>query len=135
MPEYTGKDLRLDWIHAGGTITLSGDYRTLSESKEMALVDASAGADTDRTYLTTLKDGTLEFSALHQTGGSVLKAALEPGTFGTLIVGPEGTAAGKPKESIPAIVSNRTVQYPYDDVIEISATFQRNGSSAGTVYP
>jgi hypothetical protein len=134
MPDFTGKDLNLQWIYSGGTVVLSTDYRTLSESKEMALVDASAGADTDRTYLTTLKDGTLEYAALHQTGGSVIKLALEPGTSGTLIVGPEGTAAGKPKESIPAIVSNRAVQYPYADVVEISATFQRNGSSAGTVF-
>ena len=127
MADYTGKDLDLSWVHSGGTVTLSTDYRSLGEATEIGLVDASAGADTYRTYLTTLKDGTFEYAGLHQTAGTVIKAALAPGTYGTLIIKPEGTATGKPSESVPCVISSRNMQYPYENVVEITATFQRNG--------
>ena len=117
----------MQWVHAGGTVNLSSDYRSLGESAEIGLVDASAGADVHRTYLTTLKDGTFEYAGLHQTGGTALKAALAPGTYGTLVIKPEGTASGKPAESVPCVVASRNMQYPYDNVVEITATFQRNG--------
>jgi hypothetical protein len=132
MAEYTGKDLHLEWITLAGTVPGTVDlstsqYRTLGENTEIGLVDASAGADTNRTYLTTLKDGTFEYSALHQTNGTALKAVLAPGTYGTLVIKPEGTASGKPTESVPCVVSSRNMNYPYDGVVEITATFQRNG--------
>ena len=54
MAGYTGSAL---YLLFSGT-TLSTDYRAFSDSEEIGMVDQSAGADTERTYLTTLKDGT-----------------------------------------------------------------------------
>jgi len=128
MPEYTGKDMAISWIHAGGTIALAGDYRTISSSPSIGLVDASAGSDADRTYLTTLKDGTYSLSMLAQTAGTVLRDALLEGTSGTLLIKPEGTASGKPSETVPCISMGPQFNFPYDNVVEITCQFQKNGA-------
>ena len=134
MAEYTGKDMHISWVYSGGTVVLSSDYRTFGEAPTIGMVDASAGSDTYRTYLTTLKDGTFEYAGVHQTAGTVLKAALAAGTYGTLIVGPEGTAVGKPKMTVPAIAMGPQMSYPYDGIVEISVTFQQNGAENNALY-
>jgi hypothetical protein len=134
MAEYTGTNLYLAWVHSGGTAVLSTDYRSLADAPAVDLVDISAGNDTYRTYLTALKDGQYTYSGLHQTSGTVLKAALQRGTSGTLILGPEGTVAGKPKETIPAISLGAQMNYTYNDVTEISVTFQQNGAETPGTY-
>lgn len=130
MTEYTGKDLYLKF----GATVLSGDYRTLSSAPDIGLVDASAGNDADRTYLTTLKDGRYSYRGLAQAGGSVLEAALLEGTYGTLEIGREGTATGKPKETAYCVSLGAQFNYPYDNVVEISVEFQRSGARAIAAY-
>lgn len=129
MPKYTGKDLFLSFAGSGGTVTLSTDYRSLSTNPSIGLVDVSAGADTFKTYLTTLKDGSFEYSGLLLAAGTAVTNALREGCTGTLTIGPEGTVVGKPKETYPVIALGPKVNYPYSDVVEVSATFQQNGPS------
>lgn len=134
MADYTGKNLYIAWVYSGGTVVLNTDFRSLSSSKAIGLVDVTAGPDTDRTYLTTVKDGSYNYGALHQTGGTVIKSALTEGTSGTLIIGPEGTVAGKPKETVPAIVMNSNFNYPYDNAVEVTCTFQKNGAAVDAAF-
>jgi hypothetical protein len=134
MAEYTGSALVASWIHAGGTLVLNTDYRTLGTSPTIGLVKASAGADTDETYLTTLKDGKYSYKGLAQTGGTVLENALVEGTKGTLIIGREGTVAGSAKETVPCISMGAAFNYPYDNIVEISCEFQKNGARVLSVY-
>ena len=133
MTEITGKNLKVDWVYTagtvtGGTVTLNTDYRTLSINPNIDLAETTAGADADKTYIATIKDATIEWSGLYQSKGTVLAAALESGTGGTLIIYPEGTASGNVKESYPAIAMGAKTNYPYADVVEISCTFQKNGA-------
>lgn len=130
MPEFTGSTLHLSF--AG--VTLSGDFRNFDPSEEIGLVDASAGADTNRTYLTTLKDGKATLEMVAQTGGTALWAAVAPGSSGTLIWAEEGTATGKPKHSCLAIVMSRSRPVPYEDIDIINVEFQFNGAVTDTVY-
>lgn len=134
MSEYTGQNLYMAWIYSGGTVVLSTDFRTVSTNQSIGLADASAGADTDKTYLVTIKDKTISYAGVHQAGGTVLKAALEAGTGGTVILAPEGTATGKPKEQYPAISMGAKLNYPYSDVVEVSVDFQGNGARADSTY-
>jgi hypothetical protein len=131
MAEFTGKNLYIKF----GTTVLSGDYRSLSSSPEIGLVQSTAGSDADHTYLTTIKDGRYSYSGLAQVGGSVLLAALLEGTEGTLEIGPEGTANGKPKETAVCISLGAQFNYPYDNVVEISCEFQKTGARTIGVYP
>lgn len=128
MAEITGKNAYWTWVHTGGTVVLSTDYRTLSTNPTIGLADSTAGSDADRTYLVTVKDGTYDWSGLYQAAGTVLKAALREGTEGTLNLSPEGTASGKPKEAIPCIALGAKMNYQYDNVIEVTCSFQKNGA-------
>ena len=133
MAEYTGSTLFLSFA---GT-TISADYREFSASEEIDLVDASAGADVAKTYINALEDGTASLTLLDQTGGTAATAMwqlMDKGTSGTLIWSPEGTATGKPKHTVVAIVSSRERSIPYDDVVELSFEFQFNGVVSDTVY-
>jgi len=132
MPEYTGKDLVANFIYSGGTVALGGDYRTIESSKTIGLVQATAGADTNHTYLTTVKDGKYTWSGVAQTAGTALETALVAGNSGTLIIQREGTASGKPKETCAVICMGANFTYPYDNVVEISCEFQANGAATIT---
>lgn len=127
MPEYTGKDLYVAWIHSGGTLNLSGNYRTLADTPSVDLVDISAGPDTDRTYLATLRDGQIALTYLHD-GGTPDLLPLREGTGGTLVFGPEGSATGKPKRTVPAISLGASFNIVYNNAVEVSVTWQRNGT-------
>jgi len=135
MAEYTGKDLVINWFpSAGGTIALSGDYRALSYKPVVGLVKATAGSDTFESYLATVKDTTLEYTGVMQTAGTALEDALAEGTFGTLIIGPEGTASGKRKYTVPAFSMGGNFRWQYADTVEISCTFQGSGSRTNGTY-
>lgn len=130
MAELTGSALYLKF----GSTVLNSDYRTFEQEETGGVVDASAGADTNRTYLTTLKDGTGRFEGVYQASGSAVWTALAPTTSGTLEWGEEGTASGKTKHQVVALVTRRRKTHPYDNVIVIGADFQFNGAVTDTIY-
>ena len=130
MAEITGKNLVATWVYSGGTVDLNTDFRTLSINPNIDLAETTAGADTDKTYIATIKDATIEWSGLYQSAGTALVNALEAGTGGTLTVYPEGTASGKQKDVYPAIAMGAKINVPYADVVEISCTFQKNGAKS-----
>ena len=80
MAGTTGSALYL----AFDSTVLDTDYRSFSPSEEIGLVDQSAGSDTNRTYLTTLKDGTASATIVIQSEDTTTWGALVPGTEGTL---------------------------------------------------
>jgi len=130
MPEMTGSALYIKF----GTTVLSADFRTFDPDENIDFVDASAGADTNKTYLALLKDGTVSVGLVAQTGGSLLWTAIAPGTSGTLEWGEEGTATGKQKHTVLALVKGRKRTEPYDGLIVITADFQFNGAVTDGVY-
>jgi len=134
MAEYSGKDLICQWICAGGTINLNGDSRAVSIKPTIGLSKATAGADADEVYLATVKDAQVSWGAVAQSAGTALEDALVEGAFGTLIVGPEGTATGKRKWTIPAFSLGVSFNIPYADVVEIACDFQKSGALTRGVY-
>ncbi len=125
MAHYTGKNLYLSF---GGTV-LSGDQRTVSWDYTVDTVDVSAGADSDRDYLATLKDATISATFLdNSTAGSALRRACYVGGTGELIIGPEGTATGKPKYACVALVTSFKPEYPYDGEVLFDVGWQRCGA-------
>jgi hypothetical protein len=128
MADITGKNAYITWVYSGGTVQLHSDYRTISENPSIDLAECSAGADTNKTYIATLKDATIDWSGLLQADGTAMLAALAPGIEGTLKVYPEGTASGKPSKTYPAICMGARTNIPYNDVVEVSCTFQANGA-------
>ena len=139
MAEYTGKDLIVSWASlVGGTVIittdLSGDYRALSYKPSVGKVAATAGSDVFEAYLMTTKDTVIEYTGVMQTGGTALEDALASGVFGTLTVGPEGTATGKRKYTIPAFAMGGNFNYQYKNEVEISCQFQGSGTRTNGTY-
>ena len=132
MAEYSGTNL---YVIFGSTV-LSGDYRRLTTTESMDLVDASAGSDTGTTHVSTLTNGQATYEAVAQTDGTVMWAAVANGTSGTLEWAPEGTASGKQKHTVTAIVSSRENNIGYNDVVTLTVNFQfsDNAGVAESVY-
>jgi hypothetical protein len=135
MAEFVGNALVLNWVTAAGTVLMGPDYRSFGNAPTIGMVEATAGSDADKTYLTTTKDGKYSFKGVAQTGGTVLETALVEGTGGTLIIGREGTVAGKPKETVPAIVQGGQFNMQYDNITEVACDWQKNGARVLSVYP
>ena len=129
---YTGSALVVQWLYASGTNTISGNQRTFTYTPSIDLVDQTSGADTNKHYLTAVKDGQATLEALVQagtnSGGTAAFSTLTEGNSGTLIWSPEGTAATKPKYTMPAISNGAGFTYPYADVVVASVSFQQNGT-------
>ena len=128
MAGITGQNFNISWIYSGGTVDLSTDYRNYSYTPAVEMYDQTAGADTHKTYVTGAKDGQISWQHVYQGGGSAVVNALAEGNSGTLVVGREGTAAGKPKETIPAISQGAAVNIQYNNLIEVTCNFQQNGA-------
>lgn len=128
MADITGKNLAVNWIYTGGTISITPDYRSFNMSDNVDMAETTAGADADKTYIATIKDSTIDLSFLYQAAGTALDTALAISTAGTLTVYPEGTASGKPVITYPAIVSSYKKAVPYNEVVSVDVTFQKNGA-------
>lgn len=130
MADFTGKDLYAKF----GSTVLSSRFKSFESSEEMGLVDDSAGADTARSYLTTLEDGTATLELLAERAGTAQWAACDKGASGTLEWGDEGTASGKPKHTVPAIVKSRKRTVVHDDIVKLNFEFQFNGTVLDATY-
>lgn len=133
MAQYRGNALYLAFK---GT-AINADFREFTASEAIDLIDSSAGADVAKTYITGLEDGTASLTALDDTGGTALTYLYnlcDKGAEGTLEWAPEGTAVGKPRHYVNAIVSSRERAMPYDDNVTLSIEFQFSGVVTNTTY-
>lgn len=130
MAGLTGTNLYLIF----GSTVLDTDYRSFSATEEGGLVDASAGSDTNRTYLTTLKDGSASATIVVQSGDTNTWDAVAPQTSGSLIWALEGTTTGKRHYDVDAIVASREVSMEYADLIVGDIEFQFSGAVSNATY-
>lgn len=134
MAQYTGSALVVKFK---GT-TISGRQRTLTAKEEIGLVDQSAGADVAKTYLTELEDGDAKLEVLDQRDGTAATALwnlCDKGAEGTLDWQPEGAGSNDPRHYVNAIVKNREREFPYNDVVKATITFQFSGVVTDTTNP
>ena len=135
MAKYTGKNLAIAWIWSGGTTWLQGDFRSMTTTEDQESADSTAGNDTYKEYIPTVADASGEVELLDNSGtsGTAMWAAIAPSTTGTLTWYPSGTAAGNQTNTAAAFVSGRSREFPYDDVVTMTASFQFTASpTAGT---
>lgn len=121
----------LQWQTAAGSVSLLGDFRTVDWSPSTGYTEVTAGTDTQVGRLPTVKDATCSVTLITQTAGTQIAAYLLPQTAGTLTIGPEGTATGKRKITLPAYSDGAKFSFPYEDVATISIQFS-GSSTLGT---
>lgn len=134
MTAYAGSTLYATWVTTGGTTVLSGDFRTFTLTPTINLYDETAGSDSHAQYIPGLKNATCSFDCVQQATGTALYTACIEGAQGTLIVGPEGTASGKQKITIPAISMGVTWTQPYNELVTINIQFQESGARLDGAY-
>ena len=130
MAGITGKNLYLAF---NGTV-LDTDYRSFGPSEEIGTVEQSAGSDENRTYLTTLKDGSADATIVLQADDSATWGAVALGTEGSLEWGEEGSVAGKPRHYVNAIVTGREKSMEYADLIVADISWQMSGAVTDDTY-
>jgi len=125
----TGKNA---YIAFGGTV-LNGNFRTVGIDNSITTVDQSAGADVGMTRLTALEDSTFSLEVKRPKDGTTNWITLQAGAQGTLEIGPEGTATGKPKASAIVILNRFSTSIPYADVVLDTYEFELD-DNAGVTY-
>jgi len=130
MAEYLGTNAYLIF----GSTVLSGRYTSIDLGRGVALVDKSAGSDTHDSFLAALKNGTYAISFHKNAGDTATYAATVPGTEGTLIYAPEGTATGKPKHTCVCIVESVADPLTYNGLANYTINFKNQNDVALTVY-
>ena len=130
MGASTGKVLYLEF---GGNV-LDTDYRAFSSTETGGVVDASAGADANRTYLTTLKDGTATATVVVQVNDAAAWLVVVPGTAGTLQWAEEGNSSGSQCHNVYAYVTERRKTMAYADLIVADVSWQFTSAVSASVY-
>ena len=132
MSAYAGSSLVVTWIQAAATTVLTGDHKSCSYTPSLGLYDQTAGADANKSYIPGVKDGSITFNAIKQsgtgTGGTLTFTTLAEGNIGTVWIQPEGTSSPNPKITIPAISQGVAESWPYDNVCEVTVNWQQNGA-------
>lgn len=124
----TGKDLYVSF----GAVAITADFREFTVSPTIDTVDKTAGSETDKSYIPTLKDATATLTyAYSGSAGTAISTKFQIGTEGALLWGVEGTATGKPKGGWQnAIVTAHDKPVVYNDLIVRTVTFQKSGTAS-----
>lgn len=133
MAVYAGSAMSLSWIWSGGTASLQAKFRTFAWKPTLDFIDGSGGSDTFEVLVPGIGRGSdITYTAVMQAGaaGTALLGAVAKRNEGTLIFGPEGTAAGAPKFTIPAISSGPGLDQAYDDVPILTINFRQNAAES-----
>lgn len=124
---YTGRLLQVDFTPAGGSLhTITGDFTAFSMDRSSDTVDATAGAEQDRSYLSTIRS--MDWSLSVYGGDESTLQFIKEGTAGLLEVYPKGKTAGLPKHRFNAIITGHNVSVPFDGIVEIEISGVRNGA-------
>ena len=124
----------IDWIYAGGTVNFRNDSRKVNWSPDVETIDTTAGVDTVRSFINSFINATASLSFVDQTNGAGTATALAPGTRGTLVISPEGTATGKRKIVFPSMSKGAKYSYPFDNIVEVTVEFVATGAYTDTTY-
>lgn len=132
MPAYRGRDVVVTF----NSVDISGDGRSVSfEETADILDDTTYGADA-RTKQGGLTDGSGSFEGLDTTGNwSQAWSEIAPAVSAAMVIYPEGNSAGSRRLTFTAVIGNRSLSMPYDDLSTVSMSFEISGAVVEDVMP
>lgn len=130
--QYVGSSWYGTWTHSAGTAVLSGNQTKFGMERTVDTIEVTAGSDTQKAYLPTVTDNKFTY-AYYDAGtaaaaGTLLASVLKPNTQGTITFAPQGTATGKPKYQIAAVVTSQKIEYAFDAAALYEVEFLGSGS-------
>lgn len=142
MPKFVagaGGSMLIEWITAGGTANLHGDYRTCEITRAGDTAESTAGTIQDKEFIATTRGFNVSCEIVHNgtvapTTVANLQTYILPLVSGTIRVSPLGTATNAVKYTGAAICTTVDASFPYDDVATLSIEFQGTGALAVTAY-
>jgi hypothetical protein len=119
--KYTGKNLKMDWVHSsGGTVSLDATTRTFEVTEQASEVDLSTRDDAAANssfVLPGIPKRTAKAGGLSNSGGTTPQwdvAETQISQGGTIFWYSQGNTSGKPKRQAAATILNRSNSSPYD---------------------
>lgn len=132
MPAYRGKDVVVTF----NSVDISGDGRSVSYDQTADIMDDTTYGADDRTKQGGLRDGSGSLEGLDTTGNwSNAWNEIVPGASASMIIYPEGNAQGKRRLSFTAVIGNRAIALPYDDLSTLSMSFEISGGVTEDLVP
>lgn len=131
MAAYRGKNLAVEFA----STDISGDGRSVNYEESADILDDTTYGLDNHTKQAGLLDGSGSFEALDQSGvWATPWQDIQPGTSGTMVIYPEGNTSGNRSATFTAIISSRSVSFPYDGLATLSMSFEISGAVVeGTV--
>jgi hypothetical protein len=112
--------------------TLHTDYQSAAFDRSLDTVENSAGNQTSKTYIPTLKDGTGQVT-LAWAGTNAPSVAL--GDEGSFVYGPNGSTSGQPRRTVNAILNSVSIPVEFAGLTTQILGFQFNGDVTEDTYP
>lgn len=129
----SGTAIVVQWIVAGGTVTIQPNYTNASFNQTGEQADTTSGAATWDTHEVSRQnwefslEGFFDTAATGSTFGTADLAKLIVNTKGLIAIGPLGTATGKQKFGGSATVSKNEATMDFADPLKVSLSFKGNG--------
>lgn len=124
MAHYRGKDTTVEFA----SVDISGDSRTVSYEQTADTLDDTVRGLDNRTKIASLQDGSFSYEALDTTGAwSTEWQAIAVGSVGSFVINPEGAGTGNRTVSFTAVITSRSVEFPYDDLAKVSMSGEISG--------
>ena len=139
MAEFYGKDLEFQWVGTAGTLDMSEYQRGASYSPTGRIDVNTTGNAGYETRQVGVKDFTVTYQGLWQggtagTADGTMENTLRFGEIGTIYLGPEGTATGMRKYTLPVVSQGAQVNLQYDALTEVNCSFVGNGTATYGQY-
>ena len=129
MAHFRGKDTTVSFA----TVDISGEQRSVSyEETADTLDDTVVGLD-NRTKIASLKDCSFSYEALDTSGDwTPAWEAIPNGASGVVVVMPEGAGSNLRTVTFTAVITSRSVEFPYDDLAKVSLSGEVSGAVVET---
>ena len=133
--EFAGSALYATWVHSGGTIVISTEFRNWNFLDSGESEDATAYADAYKSTWDNYETCGVSASWLMQNDmGTADVTGLRKGIEGTLTWGEAGTASTKIKRTMLAKIDSSNWSTPYNDIVSIDANWVQNGALTISAY-
>lgn len=134
MAKYHGKNTH---ITVDG-VDLSDYFDDVTIPNSIDVAETSTFGQDAKTYVEGLSDATIDAGGKWDdtavTGPDVVLAGLMGGGEHTVIIGPSGSAAGKRRITVTAILTSYEVSMPLGDVVAFTASWQVSGPVTRDVF-
>jgi hypothetical protein len=123
-----GANLQIVWQTGGTVVRLDGDQTTFDVTWGNQSADVTAAVDGGVEEKPTLQEISYSLSSFYDSSQGTAWLNVTPGTEGTLLFGPQGTASTNPKGGSRAFVSAKSPSIPFNDGVVQSVEFRGQGT-------